>query len=380
MLTLVPGRMGGSETYVRSLLREFAAGRGPEQVTVLTNPRAAEAYADVASGSVRVHSVRTFRPGRRAPVRAAAQLAGYAASPLVRRDLPRDLDLLHFPVTVPVPRTRLPHAVTLHDVQHHDLPEFFSPAERKLRRLTYDRAARRATAVITPSEYARGRIVALLGIPAERVVAVHHGIDHSRFHPEPAPGDEHLLEGLGLERPFVVYPANLWPHKNHARLVDAMASLRDLDVTLVLTGRTYGRLDALLARAAAAGARVRHLGYVDMDAMPALLRGARALVFPSLYEGFGGPPLEAMACGCPVASSKRASLAEVVSDAAEEIDPGSEDSIAAGLRRVVVDDEARARLRSAGLERAREFSWSACATRHTAIYERISATSGPLVR
>src|SRR5215218_4683 len=182
--------MGGSETYVRALLGEFAVGHGPERVTALLNPRAADAYADRAGGPVRVHRVSTFRPARRPPVRAAALLAGYAGSRVVERGMPAGLDVLHFPVTVPVPRTRLPHVVTLHDVQHHDFPHFFPRSERELRRLTYDRAARRATAVVTPSEYARRRTVEVLGVPAERVEAIHHGINHARFRPAAGERDE----------------------------------------------------------------------------------------------------------------------------------------------------------------------------------------------
>ena len=99
--------------------------------------------------------------------------------------------------------------------------------------------------------------------------------------------------------------------------MDALAAAGDPDLALVLTGQDYGRLDALLARAASAGVqdRVHHLGYLPADEVPALMRRAEAMVFPSLYEGFGSPPLEAMACGCPVASSRRASLDEMVGDA-----------------------------------------------------------------
>jgi len=379
--------MGGSETYVRALLAEFAAGRGPDRVTALLNPRALTAYRARDGGPVTLRAIRSFRPGRRPPARAAAMLAGHAASRLVARELPPDLDLLHYPVTVPIPRraparrgpaARAPAVVTLHDVQHHDLPRFFSRAERSLRRLTYDAAARHADAVITPSEYARGRIVDVLGIPPERVHAVHHGIDHERLRPEPDADDERRLAPLRLERPFVVYPANLWPHKNHERLVDAFARLRDLDAELVLTGQTNGRLGPLLERARRARAPVRHLGYLDLGAMPALLRAARALVFPSLYEGFGGPPLEAMACGCPVASSTRTALAEVVGGAALPLEPDSAGSIADALRRVLCDEELRSRLADRGVTQARRFAWDATARRHTAIYGRVSATSGPL--
>ncbi|MGH2745590.1 MAG: glycosyltransferase family 4 protein, partial [Thermoleophilaceae bacterium] len=276
----------------------------------------------------------------------------------------------------PLPRTRLPEIVTLYDVQHHDLPRFFSPPERALRRLTYDAAARRAAVVITPSEHSRERIVDVLAIPAERVEVVPGGIDRERFRTAPSAEDE-LLGSLGLARPYIVYPANLWPHKNHERIIDALAAVGDRELDLVLTGRTYGRIGPLLTRArrSGVGERVHHLGYLKPEVLPAIYRAARAMVFPSLYEGFGAPPLEAMACGCPVTSSTRGSLAEVCGDAALALEPGSIESIAAAIEAIGFDDALRNRLRIAGLEQARRFSWEAAAARHTAIYERVAATS-----
>ncbi len=117
------------------------------------------------------------------------------------------------------------------------------------------------------------------------------------------------------------------------------------------------------------GSRVHHLGYLDPDDVPALYRGALAMIFPSLYEGFGAPPLEAMACGCPVASSTRGSLAEVIGDAALTFDPESVEEIAASITRVVEDDSLRASLREAGLAQARAFTWEAAARRHCELYE-----------
>ena len=316
---------------------EYALGNGPERVSVLLNPSAHAAYADRGGGPVELVVRRAFRPGRRAPARAAALAAGLAGRRLLARGLPAGLDVLHYPFTVPLPAALGASVLTLHDVQHHDLPNFFPRAERLLRRFSYDSAARRATLVVTPSEYARDRIVEVLGIAPERVVSIHHGIDHERFRPEPSAPDQ--LDGP--ERPFVLYPANVWPHKNHERLLKAFEQLRDPDLELVLTGRTYGRLPRLPDR-------VRHLGYVDVDSMPALYRAARALVFPSLYEGFGGPPLEAMACGCPVASSKRASLREVVGDACLELEPDSIESISDAIGRVVSDERLRSGLTAEG--------------------------------
>jgi glycosyltransferase involved in cell wall biosynthesis len=345
---------------------------------VLTNSHVAAAYANHARGPVAFHRIRAYRPGRRAPSRVAAMITAHAFPGRVAREVPAGLDLLHFPVTVPIPRTSLPQVVTLHDVQHHDLPAFFSPPERALRRLTYDAAARRAAAVVTPSEYSARRIVDVLGIPQERVETVHSGIDHGRFRPESGTEDPDQRARFGLRRSFVLYPANLWPHKNHERLVEAFAHVPEPDLELVLIGQTYGRLEGLvkIARRGGAGDRVRHLGYVEREAVPALYRAARAVVFPSLYEGFGGPPLEAMACGCPVAASTRASLAEVCGGACLVLEPESVESIAAAIERVVGDEPLRSQLTRAGLQRARRFSWEEAARRHAEVYERAVARLG----
>jgi glycosyltransferase involved in cell wall biosynthesis len=161
----------------------------------------------------------------------------------------------------------------------------------------------------------------------------------------------------------------MWPHKNHERLVEAFARLHDPDLELVLIGQTYDRLKGVLdvARRAGAGERVRHLGYVDTGSIPALYRTARALVFPSLYEGFGGPPLEAMACGCPVASSLRSPLAEICEGAAGA--RSSEHRVDRHSNRACHDRRAAPRRTDhAGLERAQEFSWEEAAARHTEVY------------
>jgi len=120
---------------------------------------------------------------------------------------------------------------------------------------------------------------------------------------------------------------------------------------------------------------VRHLGYVEPAEMPALLRGATAMAFPSLYEGFGSPPLEAMACGCPVACSAAGSLPEVVGEAALTFDPVSVEAIADAIDRISADAQLRASLHADGLRRASEFSWTVAAARHRSLYERVAATS-----
>jgi glycosyltransferase involved in cell wall biosynthesis len=375
LLTLFPGRVGGSEANVRGLVAQFSAGNGPERVTVLANRQVEEAYAPQVHGPARMHRVRSYRAGESGPTRLAAMTAAALAPGLAARDVPRDLDVLHHPVTVPIPRVAgVPVVSTVYDVQHHDLPQLFSRAERAFRRWAYDGAARAADRVVTTSAYSRQRLIEAAGVSPDRIEVIHMGVDHDRFSPEPTEADQRLRARLPGR--YVLYPGNLWAHKNHDRLVDAMAMVDDPDLALVLTGQTYGNLDDLMAHAGRAGVgeRIHHLGYLPSDEVPALMRSAEAMVFPSLYEGFGSPPLEAMACGCPVASSRRASLDEMVGDAALELDPESAESIAAALGRITTDSELRSGLRTRGLERAAGFTWADAAARHRALYGQVSAT------
>lgn len=371
LLTLFPGRVGGSEANVRGLLAEYAAGHGPEQVTVLANRHVLEPYGRYARGPVELRHVRSYRPGDGGATRTLA-MAGAALAPrIAARDVPAGLDVLHLPVTVPIPQVSgVPTVVTVYDLQHRELPGFFGRAERIYRRWAYEGSAREADLVVTTSEYSRERLIALAGVAPDRVECVYMGIDHERFVPGPVAGDADQLAELALPERFVVYPANLWPHKNHERLVDALAAVDGLH--LVLTGQDYGKLDALAERARRAGVedRVHHLGFLEPEQVPALYRAARAMVFPSLYEGFGSPPLEAMACNCPVACSTRGSLAEVVGDAALTFDPESVAAIGAALRRVDADEGLRDELAERGRQRAARFTWGTAARRHLELYER----------
>lgn len=372
LLTLFPGRVGGSEANVRGLLGQFAAGNGPERVTVLANRRVEEAYARRVGGQVGLHRVRSYRAGDAAPTRLAAMTAAALVPALAARDVPRNLDVLHHPVTVPIPQLRgVPTVTTVYDMQHHDLPHLFSRAERAFRRWAYDGAARRADRVVTTSRYSAGRLTEAAGVPSEGIEVITMGIDHERFTPDPTDADERL--STRLPERYVLYPGNLWPHKNHDRLVDAFGVVADRELHLVLTGQDYGRAGALRERATRAGVgdRVHHLGFVAADEVPALMRRAVAMVFPSLYEGFGSPPLEAMACGCPVASSRRASLDEMVGDAVLDLEPESVTSIAAAIDRITADEGLRSELRARGLEHAAGFTWADSAARHVTLYEQM---------
>jgi glycosyltransferase involved in cell wall biosynthesis len=263
------------------------------------------------------------------------------------------LDVVHFPFTVPVPRVIARTVVTLHDVQHLDLPELFGVGTRTFRRVAYDRAARRADLVVVPSTFVRDRALECLSLDPSRVRAIHLGVDHERF----CPGDEE-------REPFLLYPARPWPHKNHARLLEAFALLRARhgELRLVLTGAGTEAL------AGPAGVEAR--GSVPLPELASLYRRASCLVFPSRYEGFGSPPLEAMACGTPVAAARAGSIPEVCGEAAVLFDPDDVEEIAEGVETAL----ARAAvLRAHGLERAAQFTWDAAAAAHEDAYRAVAA-------
>lgn len=343
MLTLVPGVSGGSETYARELVR--ALGRVGELEYRVFVPRLAADVEGLPADVVGEYAASTTTRGRIAAMTRATLHGG----PIRRRFA--GLDLLHFPLSVMIPRVSSPPSVsTVLDVQHELLPEFFSRAERAYRRVVYGWTVRRSRLVITISQHAAATLVDRLGVPEDRVRAIHLGIDHDRFHP----GEE-------SRGAFLLYPARGWPHKNHARLFEALALLRRErpELELVLTG-----YEGPVPNGA------RSLGRVAPDELVRLYRGAAAVVFPSLYEGFGQPPLEAMACGCPVACSNAASLPEVCGGAARLFDPRSPEEIASA-----VDDVLRRpdELRWLGLARAASFTWDATARAHEAVYREAAS-------
>ena len=350
LLTLSPGDMGGSETYARELVR--ALGRvGTLDYAVLVPARAKDAAEGLPAVEVKDPPV-----GARGPLRIVTTALQARRTKGVG-DQVATFDAVHYPLTVPSPRVQAPTIVTLHDVQHRDLPEFFGPARRSFRRLAYDRAARSATAVVVTSEFVRDRARDALDLDPGRIHVVPLAIDHSVFRP----GDEE-------REPVILYPARGWPHKNHARLFKAFAALRETrpQLRLVLTGGGLDRLEPLPEA-------VESLGEVPASQLASLYRRAACLVYPSLYEGFGIPPLEAMACGCPVAASNAGAIPEVCGDAAVLFDPTDVDAMAAAMLEA---DSRRDELVELGLARAALFTWDETARRHEDVY-RAAVTAAP---
>ena len=345
LLTLAPGELGGSETYARQLVKALSSV-GTLDYAVFVPARAKD-----AAGRLPAIEVKEPPVARRGPARIAAMALSTFRSRKVQTKLDT-VDVVHYALTVPLPRTKTPTVVTLHDVQHRDHPDFFGPARRSFRRIAYDRATQSAEAVIVTSEFVRGRALEQLELDPTRIHVVPHAINHTVFR-----------RGEEAREPILLYPARAWPHKNHTRLFEAFAILRKHDpkLRLVLTGGGLERLGQLPDG-------VERWGVIPLAELASLYRRAACLVFPSLYEGFGLPPLEAMACGCPVAASNVTAVPEVCGDAAVLFDPNDADSVA----EAVLEADARSEeLREKGLARASEFTWEASARRHDDVYRAV---------
>ncbi len=249
-----------------------------------------------------------------------------------------------------------PHCVTVSlipDLQHEACPELFAAEELANRRRSYAAAVHRADLVLTPSAYARSTILQRYPeADAERVIAAYPGVD-------PA-----FRADAWRERgDYLLYPANFWPHKNHARLMEALERLRQFGLAppVVLTGDPGSGYQRVAAQIDSRGLerQVRFLGRLPLEDFVPLLRGARALAYPSLYEGFGLPIVEAFHCDTPVLCSRVASCPEVAGNAAMFVDPTDAASLASGLRRIWGDAGLRARLVKNGRRRREELDWNA---------------------
>ena len=278
-------------------------------------------------------------------------------------------------------RVNCPLITTIHDLMFLEFPEYGGPGQRQ-KNLLFTHIARwvgkRANLILTDSEYSRQDIRRLLGLDDQKILVLPIGVDDS-YRPVTEPEAHAATQRrYGIDSDYIFYLGNFKPHKNVGALLGAYARLDSATRAshqLVLGGRRDVRVEELLSQADALGIkdRVQFIGQVEERDMPVLYSGARLFVFPSKYEGFGLPPLEAMACGTAVVCSNRTSLPEVVGDAGVLIDPVDIEGMASAMSAVLNDDGARATLEQAGLRRAAGFAADDLCARQLEILEAIAA-------
>jgi glycosyltransferase involved in cell wall biosynthesis len=261
---------------------------------------------------------------------------------------------------------------TIHDLIPLDHPEWFNRRFSAWYEWLLPRLAKKIQHIIAISQFTKQRIVERLGVRPEKVTVIPNGVDE-RFSPRTPEEIEAVRRSLGINAPaYLLYVGSLEPRKNLPRLLQAWARVQPLlgvEVELVVAGAKGNSRVFESARLDPLPPRVQFTGYVSDEQLPCLYSGALALVYPSLYEGFGLPPLEAMACGTPVVTSNGTSLPEVAADVAVLVDPEDIDSIAEGIQRVVASSALRDNMRLLGLDRASQTTWDSAAQRTLQLLE-----------
>lgn len=247
--------------------------------------------------------------------------------------------------------------VTVHDLFHLAMPGFVHGLHKKLyARLMFNVVRKKANAIITVSNFTRLELIRLTGQGKQPIIPIHHGVDENWFSIPKSESPHH--------RPYILFVGNIKPHKNLGALVKAFGSISNrISHDLVLVGKKEGFITgdkAVAVDAQDLSGRVHFTGRVDDMQLRRYFSHADALVFPSLYEGFGLPPLEAMAAGCPVLVSSAASLPEVCGDAALYCDPYSIEDISHKIMELLTNGSLRDDLRNKGLTHARQFTWEKC--------------------
>ncbi len=381
---LPAGQNGGAKVFALELVRHLAARAPGTQFVLLTQSASHGELAALDAANVRrILVVGAATSSLRASLFAVASALMSLAPPGLRRVMARagsrvnaalkrrgarnmlhtlGTDLLFCPFTAPTYREAgIPVVCTIYDLQYRAHPEFFAISDAVQRERALDEACAAAAKLVAISDFTREAAIAECNLDPQRITTIYMRLaSGNRLAPE---RDGGALARLALEEGnFLLYPANFWKHKNHEVLLQAFLMARTMglhaQVRLVCTGAPGERMDALrsLTRELGLADHVVFPGFLPDDELGALMARCRGVIYPSLYEGFGLPVIEAMACGVPVACSRATALPEVAADAALYFDPRDAAAIADAMMSLANDGELRARLIAAGKKRAAEFA------------------------
>lgn len=379
------GKVGGVEQMTHELINEIASFDHTNEYRFFGRKASLDRWqfpAGFRQKSVYVDEVADQKRARRAGlINALAEsvsLPHLATQELTALEIYTQLDftVVHGLAGLVHPSLRqFPSVVTVHDLQHLDLPEFFTAEDIATREREYRASCQAASHVICVSEFTRQAVHRHYGIPLEKLSAIWN-LPPKRNAPLGRSAANRLLETMGVKAPFLFFPAQPWAHKNHLRLLQAIQLLDDSwprDYSLILTGQPLPathRAAELLANLAARK-RVQHLGYRTAAEIDALYESAEAMIFPSLFEGFGLPLIEAMQHRCPIICGRHTSIPEIAGEAALFTDVTSAEKIAEAVLRITRDTDLRATLKLRGTENLRRFDRRALAEKTRAIYRSV---------
>jgi glycosyltransferase involved in cell wall biosynthesis len=361
----VGAKLAGNESYAVNLIEALAEIDGVNDYTLYVTTAEAHDRFHQRWPNFKVQITLPHTPLIRIPLTLSAELRKHP------------VDVLHVQFTAP-PFCPCPVVVSIHDLSFEHLPETFNRRSRTQLRLTVRHSARKAAKILTLSEHTRNDIIDTYRIDPKRITAIPLAAP-AHFAPVTYEKElQRVRHNYGIDGEYVLSVGSIQPRKNLVRLIKAYASLRgnqggNNSPKLVLVGKRAWLYDETLR--ALEEARIRDsvvlTGYVPESDLPALYSGALCFVYPSVFEGFGLPPLEAMKCGAPVIVGNATSLPEVVADAGLKVDPFDVSAIAWAMDQLIKDPELRQELRDKGLARARLFDWKETARQTLAVYEQV---------
>ena len=365
LLELTPGKIGGMEQYIRNLIWYSTKKTDAYSFYLFLNPNNFDSFDEADNRIKKI--VITHTEDRN------LQLYRYI------EDL--ELDIWFCPLLVLEPQfVNVPTVVTIPDIQHEFFPEFFSKEIIEWRKENYQFSAQKADSVLTLSNFSKQSIVEKYSVREKKVHSIHLDSDKVFYEKPLKDKNEKVKVKYNLPENYIFYPANTWPHKNHLRLLEAMKILKNigkLNTKLILTGSADQVHSAVMdfINKNQLSEDIFFLGYIDQEDMPYIYLNATSLVFPSLFEGFGIPLVEAMRSSCPIICSNAGSIPEIVEDCALLFDPYNPQDMAEKIERIVSDKELGTSLIDKGKARVSQFSWEKNAQQTLEIFSRITVNN-----